>query len=48
MITAMDTQADLEVAWLEAWYDTQYWTALAAKLDMTDSTNRDASLYALS
>lgn len=47
MIAAMDTQADLEVAWLEAWYDSQYWTAVAAKMDVSDSANRDATLHAI-
>jgi len=43
----MGTQADLEVAWLEAWYDSQYWTAVAAKMN-TASGDVDANLSAIS
>lgn len=46
MISAMDTQADLEVLWLEAWYDTKYWEAVANKMDTTNG-DVDATLSAI-
>jgi len=39
IVTAMDAQALLEKAWLEAWYLQQYWAAINTALNTATSSS---------
>lgn len=45
MVVIIDAQADLEKAWLNAWYDEQYWVQVNAQLD-TGTAGSLAKSYA--
>lgn len=45
MTTAADSQAALEKAWLEAWYEQQYWAAITTQLTESTSGTKSKTFY---